>query len=71
MAAGINPMDLKRGIDKAVIAAVETLKAMAVPCKDTKAIAQVGTISANSDETIGNNHCKSYGTRYERRRYHH
>jgi chaperonin GroEL len=50
----MNPMDLKRGIDKAVVAAVEELKALSVECKDTKAIAQVGTISANSDETVGN-----------------
>ncbi|MED5524037.1 chaperonin GroEL [Gallaecimonas pentaromativorans] len=54
VAAGMNPMDLKRGIDKAVIKAVEELKALSVPCSDSKAIAQVGTISANSDETIGN-----------------
>ncbi|MGL5604429.1 MAG: chaperonin GroEL, partial [Plesiomonas sp.] len=53
VAAGMNPMDLKRGIDKAVIAAVEELKKLSVPCADTKAIAQVGTISANSDETVG------------------
>ena len=52
--AGTNPMDIKRGIDKAVIAAVEQLKSMSKPCEDTKAIAQVGTISANSDEDIGN-----------------
>jgi chaperonin GroEL len=54
VAAGMNPMDLKRGIDKAVIAAVEELKALSQPCADTKAIAQVGTISANSDATVGN-----------------
>ncbi|MAD74295.1 MAG: chaperonin GroEL [Rheinheimera sp.] len=53
VAAGMNPMDLKRGIDKAVIAAVEELKNLSQPCADTKAIAQVGTISANSDEEIG------------------
>ncbi|BAZ93004.1 60 kDa chaperonin [Thiohalobacter sp. COW1] len=53
VAAGMNPMDLKRGIDKAVIAAVEELKKLSNPCSDTKAIAQVGTISANSDESIG------------------
>jgi chaperonin GroEL len=53
VAAGINPMDLKRGIDKAVIAASEELKKLSKPCKDPKAIAQVGTISANSDESIG------------------
>jgi chaperonin GroEL len=51
--AGYNPMDLKRGIDKAVLASVEHLKKLSVPCKDDKAIAQVGTISANSDEEIG------------------
>ncbi|ABG15892.1 molecular chaperone GroEL [Yersinia pestis] len=53
VAAGMNPMDLKRGIDKAVIAAVEELKKLSVPCSDSKAIAQVGTISANSDSTVG------------------
>ena len=53
VAAGMNPMDLKRGIDKAVNKAVEELKALSVPCKDTKAIAQVGTISANADDTVG------------------
>src|SRR3982074_3512170 len=53
VAAGINPMDLKRGIDKAVTAATEELKKLSKPCKDPKAIAQVGTISANSDESIG------------------
>jgi chaperonin GroEL len=51
--AGLDPMDLKRGIDKAVTHAVEQLKNLSVPCKDDKAIAQVGTISANSDEEIG------------------
>jgi chaperonin GroEL len=53
VAAGANPMDLKRGIDQAVGAAVEELKRLSKPCKDQKAIAQVGTISANSDESIG------------------
>ena len=53
VAAGMNPMDLKRGIDKAVAAAVEELKKLSKPCTDSKAIAQVGTISANSDESIG------------------
>ncbi|RUO53686.1 MULTISPECIES: chaperonin GroEL [Pseudidiomarina] len=53
VAAGMNPMDLKRGIDKAVIAAVEELKKISQPCDNNKAIAQVGTISANSDSTIG------------------
>jgi chaperonin GroEL len=46
-------MDIKRGIDKAVTAATEELKKLSKPCKDSKAIAQVGTISANSDESIG------------------
>ncbi|RZQ55446.1 chaperonin GroEL [Pseudidiomarina tainanensis] len=53
VAAGMNPMDLKRGIDKAVIAAVAELKELSQPCNNSKAIAQVGTISANSDSTIG------------------
>ncbi|RUO76851.1 chaperonin GroEL [Pseudidiomarina taiwanensis] len=53
VAAGMNPMDLKRGIDKAVFAAVEELKALSKPCDNTTAITQVGTISANSDSTIG------------------
>ena len=53
VAAGMNPMDLKRGIDKATIAIVAQLKELAKPCTDTKAIAQVGTISANSDSSIG------------------
>ena len=54
VAAGMNPMDLKRGIDKATTAIVAQLKELAKPCTDSKAIAQVGTISANSDESIGN-----------------
>jgi chaperonin GroEL len=53
VAAGANPMDLKRGIDKAVETTVEELRRLSKPCKDQKAIAQVGTISANSDESIG------------------
>ena len=53
VAAGANPMDLKRGIDKAVESATEELKKLSKPCKDQKAIAQVGTISANSDQSIG------------------
>ena len=53
VAAGMNPMDLKRGIDKAVSSAVEHLQSISTPCADTKAIAQVGTISANSDESVG------------------
>ncbi len=53
VAAGMNPMDLKRGIDKAVAAAVAHVKSVAQPCEDSKSIAQVGTISANSDESIG------------------
>src|ERR1043165_2310373 len=53
VSSGRNPMDIKRGIDKAVAAAVEEIKKIAKPCKDNKAIAQVGTISANSDESIG------------------
>ena len=53
VAAGMNPMDLKRGIDKAVVAAVAHIKSIAQPCSDPKSIAQVGTISANSDSSIG------------------
>jgi chaperonin GroEL len=53
VAAGMNPMDLKRGIDQAVTAAVEELKRLSSPCNDDKAIAQVGTISANSDLSVG------------------
>jgi chaperonin GroEL len=53
VAAGMNPMDLKRGIDKATIKAVDALKALSKPCADNKAVEQVGTISANSDATVG------------------
>src|ERR1700743_834344 len=53
VAVGVNPMDLKRGIDKATAAAVEELRKLSTPCKDSKAISQVGTISANADESIG------------------
>ena len=53
VAAGMNPMDLKRGIDKAVTSAVENLQKMSKPCTDQGAIEQVGTISANSDTNIG------------------
>jgi len=53
VAAGMNPMDLKRGLDKAADALVEELKTISIPCEDSKAIAQVGTISANSDASIG------------------
>ena len=53
VAAGMNPMDLKRGIDKAVIAAVAEIAALAKPCSESKEVAQVGTISANSDAHIG------------------
>jgi chaperonin GroEL len=53
VAAGMNPMDLKRGIDKAVVAAVAVIAELAKPCSNNKEVAQVGTISANSDESIG------------------
>ena len=53
VAAGMNPMDLKRGIDKATVAIVEQLEKLSIPCEDDKAIAQVGSISANSDVEIG------------------
>ncbi len=53
VAAGMNPMDLKRGIDKAVTAIVAELGSLSSPCEDSKSIAQVGTISANADEQVG------------------
>ena len=53
VAAGMNPMDLKRGIDKAVAVAVEEVKNLAVPCSDSQTIAQVGSVSANSDTQVG------------------
>ena len=53
VAAGMNPMDLKRGIDKAVVATVEELKKLSKPCTTNKEIAQVGSISANADASIG------------------
>ena len=53
VSAGFNPMDLKRGIDKATRAVVEKLESISEPCTDNKAIAQVGTISANSDLSVG------------------
>ena len=53
VAAGMNPMDLKRGIDKAVIAAVAGLQKLSKPCTDHKEIAQVGTVSANADTSVG------------------
>ncbi|MDI3259386.1 MAG: chaperonin GroEL [Sinobacteraceae bacterium] len=53
VAAGIDPMDIKRGIDKAVEAVTAEIKKLSTPCKDRKAIAQVGTVSANADEAIG------------------
>jgi len=53
VSSGRNPMDLKRGIDKAVGTAVDELKKLSKPCKNPKEIAQVGTISANADESIG------------------
>ena len=53
VAAGMNPMDLKRGIDKGVVAATEALKKVSKPCADHKEIAQVGTVSANDDVSVG------------------
>ena len=53
VAAGLNPMDLKRGIDQAAKEAIEALRGFSVPCTDDKSIAQVGTVSANADESIG------------------
>ena len=53
VAAGVDPMEIKRGIDKGVVALVDELHKLSIPCKDNTAIAQVGTISANSDKAIG------------------
>ena len=53
VAAGMNPMDLKRGIDKAILAAVEFVEKLSVPCSDDNTISQVGTISANGDQDVG------------------
>ena len=55
VAAGMDPMDLKRGVDKASVALVKELEKLSQPCEDDKAIAQVGTISANADQEIGSN----------------
>ena len=61
VAAGMNPMDLKRGIDKGSPAVVEELSKLSKPCEDDKAIAQVGTISANSDDRHRRNHRRGHG----------
>ena len=53
VAAGMNPMDLKRGIDKAIATAVEFVEKLSVPCSDDNTISQVGTISANGDQDVG------------------
>ena len=53
VSAGLNPMDLKRGIDKAIAAAVKEVEKLSTPCKDNSAIAQVGSISANGDTDVG------------------
>ena len=70
VSSGRNPMDVKRGIDKAVIAATEELKKLSKPCKDNKAIAQVGTISANSDESHRQDHRRGDGKGRQGRRDH-
>ena len=70
VAAGMNPMDLKRGIDKAVAAVVEDLKKSSSKCADWQEVAQVGTISANGESQIGTNHCRSNAESRQRRRYH-
>ena len=57
----MNPMDLKRGIDKAVSAVVSELKNLSKPCETSKEIEQVGTISANSDSIVGSINCSSNG----------
>ena len=70
VAAGMNPMDLKRGIDKAVIAVVEELKKISKPCTTTKEIAQVGAISANSDDVDRQDHRRRDGQGRQGRRDH-
>jgi chaperonin GroEL len=70
VAAGMNPMDLKRGIDKAVTATVEELKNLSKPCSTNKEIAQVGAISANADVDIGDIIAKSNGQGRQGRRHH-
>src|SRR3989304_2458771 len=61
VAAGMNPMDLKRGIDKAVAATVEELRKLSKPCATNREIAQVGAISANADLAIGNTIAEAMG----------
>jgi chaperonin GroEL len=70
VAAGMNPMDLKRGIDLGAAAVVEALKKMSKPTKDRKEIAQVGTISANGDQAVGADDRRSHGESRQRRRHH-
>ena len=70
VAAGMNPMDLKRGIDKAVTALVAELKKASKPTTTSKEIAQVGSISANSDESIGKHHRRRDGQGRQGRRDH-
>ena len=70
VAAGMNPMDLKRGIDKAVIAIIEELKKISKPCTTSKEIAQVGAISANADASIGDDHRRGDGQGRQGRRDH-
>jgi chaperonin GroEL len=52
--AGVSPLEMKRGMDRAVVEVVDKLKSMSIPCRDKKSIAQVGTVAANGDDTIGN-----------------
>jgi len=68
--AGMNPMELKRGIDKAVTAITEKLHKMSKPTRDSSEIAQIGTISANNDDTIGTTHRGSDGEGRQGRRHH-
>ena len=70
VASGMNPMDLKRGIDKAVVAVVEELKKISQPCKTSKEIAQVGSISANSDSRHRQDHRRRDGQGRQGRRDH-
>ncbi len=70
VAAGHDPMSLKRGIDRAVKKIIEELKTLSKPTKDPKEIAQVGTISANNDSTIGDDHRRGDGEGRQGRRHH-
>ena len=70
VAAGMNPMDLKRGIEKAVVQVVEEIKKKAKKVKDTAEIAQVGTVAANGEKAIGEMIAEGHAESGQRRRHH-